>query len=102
MSTYDDSTHVSNPTAPKHDIQFKQHKRLRQLSDTLFDFDEASVAWMANKVRRGPAVYYQCTAIKKDGYPCAKSIISHESDNPFLCKTHLRLMAVPVKNLEIL
>jgi hypothetical protein len=90
MSTYDDSTHVSNPTVPKHEIQFKQHKRLRQLSDTSFDFDEASVAWMANKVRRGPSLCYQCTAIKKDGHPCSKAILSHDGTDQFLCKTHKR------------
>lgn len=92
MSSYDDSTHVSNPTAPKHEIQFKIHVRRPASPDIPFDFDDASIAWMANKVRRGESVCYQCTAIKKDGHPCSKAILSHYADNPFLCKTHRRFV----------
>jgi hypothetical protein len=37
---------------------------------------------------------YQCTAIKKNGDPCPKPILSHElmdaTADSFVCKTHAR------------
>ena len=95
MSIYDDSTHVSNPTAPKHKILFKNHGHRSALPGIPFDFDGAAVAWMANKIRRGESVCYQCTAVKKDGHPCSKAILSHYGDDPFLCKTHRRFSHPP-------
>ena len=90
MSAYDDSTHVTNPTAKTPEIVFKTHEYRVPAPTFFLNFDEASVAWMANKVRRGPSVCYQCTAIKKDGHPCSKAIIGHDGDDEFLCKTHRR------------
>lgn len=91
MSAYDDSTEVTNPSISTHVFVVKEHVR-RPLPFTMegIDFDEASVAWMANKVRRGPSMCYQCTAIKKDGHPCSKAILSHDGTDQFLCKTHIR------------
>jgi len=34
------------------------------------DFDAASKAWMANKIRKGPALAYRCMQIQKNGAPC--------------------------------
>lgn len=95
MSIYNDSTHITNPTAPKHEIQFKGHVRRPAMSDIQFDFDGASAAWMANKIRRDESVCYQCTAVKKDGHPCSKAVLSHYGDDPFLCKTHRRFSHPP-------
>ena len=95
MSTYDDSTHITNPTAPKHEIHFKSHVRRLSPPDIPIDFDGASAAWMSNKVRRGESVCYQCTAVKKDGHPCSKAILSQVSNDPFLCKTHRRFSHPP-------
>jgi len=53
------------------------------------DFDAASKAWMANKIRKGPALVYRCTQIQKNGAPCplpAKSECIPE--RPHLCKRH--------------
>lgn len=34
------------------------------------DFDEASSAWRANKVKKGSGFAYCCGTIKKNGEPC--------------------------------
>ena len=36
----------------------------------LIDFDAASAAWMANKIRKGAMLYYKCQATLKSGDPC--------------------------------
>ena len=96
MSAYDDSTEVTNPSTKIHVFAVKEHIR-RPLPFTVdaIDFDAASVAWMANKIRRGPSMCYQCTAIKKNGHPCAKAILSHDGTDQFLCKTHERFSHLP-------
>ena len=93
MSAYDDSTEVTNPSISTHVFAVKEHIRRPQPYTMIaaIDFDGASAAWMANKIRRGPSMCYQCTAIKKDGHPCAKAILSHDGTDQFLCKTHKRL-----------
>jgi len=91
MSEYDDSTEVTNPSTKIHVFAVKEHvRRPVPFTQIAIDFDEASVSWMANKVRRGPSMCYQCTAIKKDGHPCSKAILSHDGTDQFLCKTHKR------------
>jgi hypothetical protein len=92
MSAYDDSTEVTNPSISTHVFAVKEHIRRPQPYTMIaaIDFDGASAAWMANKIRRGPSMCYQCTAIKKDGHPCAKAILSHDGTDQFLCKTHKR------------
>ena len=58
------------------------------------DFDEASAAWMANKVRRGAMVYYLCTATQKSGKPCTRISSNEETakhpDRSQLCTQHAR------------
>lgn len=96
MSAYDDSTEVTNPSTKIHVFTIKEHiRRTHPFTIDAIDFDEASVAWMANKVRRGPSMCYQCTAIKKDGNPCSKAILSHDGTDQFLCKTHKRFNHLP-------
>lgn len=95
MSTYDDSTHITNRNAPRPTIKYKTHIRSPLPTSVFIDFDAASAAWMANKVRRGPSMCYQCTAIKKDGHPCSKAILSHDGIDQFLCKTHARFSNHP-------
>jgi hypothetical protein len=51
--------------------QSKQSKN--QELDVTIDFDEASKAWLANKVRVGPGCYrYLCTHVSTDGKPCRR------------------------------
>ena len=53
------------------------------------DFDAASAAWMANKIRRGPALHYKCTATQKNGVPCSRAAKSVcEPGRPHLCTQH--------------
>ena len=58
------------------------------------DFDEASAAWMANKVRRNAMVYYKCTAMQKSGKPCTRISSNEETakhpDRSQLCTQHAR------------
>jgi len=35
------------------------------------DFEAASKAWMANKIRKGAMLYYKCQATLKSGLPCS-------------------------------
>lgn len=96
MSAYDDCTEVTNPSTATHVLAVKEHiRRSIPLIRIAIDFEGASAAWMANKVRRGPSMCYQCTAIKKDGHPCSKAILSHDGTDLFLCKTHKRFSHLP-------
>ena len=104
MSAYDDSTEITNPATSTHVFEVKEHRRPAPASSNPsceIDFDEASAAWMANKVRSGPCILYKCTAIKKDGNPCAKPILHHEITDAtvdlFVCKMHARLAHPPSK-----
>lgn len=68
--------------------------KTRSQTTVIIDFDEASKAWMANKVRRGAMVYYRCTATQKSGKPCTRIASNEESaknpDKPQLCTQHAR------------
>lgn len=69
-------------------------KTRSQTKQVDIDFDEASRAWMANKVRRGAMIYYHCTATQKNGKPCTR-IASNEHaakhpDAPQFCTQHAR------------
>jgi hypothetical protein len=56
---------------------------------TSIDFDAASAAWMANKIRRGPALLYKCTAIQKNGSACSRAAKSEcVPYKPHLCTQH--------------
>jgi hypothetical protein len=61
--------------------QSKQSKN--QELDVTIDFDEASKAWLANKVRVGPGCYrYTCVAITKTGQPCKRVAIQGQDCCP--------------------
>jgi hypothetical protein len=57
---------------------------------TEIDFDAASAAWMANKIRRGPALLYKCTAVQKNGSVCPRASRSEcvPYAKPHLCTQH--------------
>lgn len=53
------------------------------------DFDAASRAWMENKIRRGPALLYRCSAIQKNGTPCPRAARTECTIGaPFFCTQH--------------
>jgi hypothetical protein len=59
------------------------------------DFDAASVAWHANKIRRGPLLYYRCAASNRStGKPCGRAADTAALDRDptvsHLCKQHSR------------
>jgi len=58
------------------------------------DFDAASAAWHANKIRRGPRLYYRCTATQHNGKPCPRAantaILDRDPTGPHLCTQHQR------------
>lgn len=59
------------------------------------DFDAASKAWMANKMRRGPALSYRCTQVQKNGDPCPLPAKSEcVPGKPHLCKRHAKTWTV--------
>ncbi len=48
------------------------------------DFEAASKAWMANKIRKGAMLYYKCQATLKSGAPCSLAAIGEIH----FCKRH--------------
>lgn len=60
------------------------------------DFDAASAAWMANKIRRGPMLYYACTEHQKNGSPCPHLAVQ-EPGSHHRCKRHSKkqLLSLP-------
>jgi len=55
---------------------------------TPIDFDAASAAWMANKIRKGAMLYYTCTEIQKNGKPCPFAAIQEPGLEIHHCKRH--------------
>jgi hypothetical protein len=55
------------------------------------DFEIASKAWMANKIRKGAMVYYKCQATLKSGIPC-KLASTAGAGEPHLCKRHSKTL----------
>lgn len=53
------------------------------------DFDAASAAWTANKIRRGVSYAYRCTAIRKNGKQCTRPALSRLSKD-LLCISHTK------------
>jgi hypothetical protein len=51
------------------------------------DFEIASKAWMANKIRKGAMLYYKCQATLKSGSPCKLASTAGPGD-PHFCKRH--------------
>ena len=84
MNDLEDATHITNPGRPTPN---PTNIYLRQ---PIIDFDAASAAWMANKIRRGPLIHYRCTAIQKNGHQCAKAVIHHNPGEEAKCKRHLK------------
>jgi hypothetical protein len=50
------------------------------------DFDAASAAWMANKIRKGAMLYYKCQATLKSGDPCKLAAVG----TLHFCKRHAK------------
>jgi hypothetical protein len=48
------------------------------------DFEAASKAWMANKIRKGAMLYYKCQATLKSGVPCSLAAVG----TLHFCKRH--------------
>jgi hypothetical protein len=67
-------------------------KTRSQTKQVDIDFDEASNAWMANKIRRGHSMAYRCQAITKNGTQCTRPAISiiHTSESPVCCTSHTK------------
>jgi hypothetical protein len=67
-------------------------KTRSQTKQVNIDFDESSNAWMANKIRRGPAMAYRCQAITKNGTQCTRPVlpIIQISDSPVCCTSHTK------------
>ena len=53
-------------------------------------FDQARVAWTANKIRRGPMYYYKCEAIQRDGEQCGRRSKQVAGAGVHLCGIHSR------------
>jgi hypothetical protein len=62
-----------------------------QSMDEPIDFDAASAAWMANKVRHGAMIYYRCEATLKDGHICSRTAEYAHALQSMLCKQHRAL-----------
>jgi hypothetical protein len=54
------------------------------------DFDAASAAWMANKIRKGPMLYYTCEVTQKNGKMCPHAAIQEPGSPAHRCKRHLK------------
>jgi hypothetical protein len=56
---------------------------------TAADFDAASTAWLSNKIRRGPMLYYTCRATTRAGHPCTKAAHPHQPTEAPLLLCHI-------------
>ncbi len=74
MSHLDESTHVTNPSISI-DLPLPRHVLPPRQNPVAIDFDEASRAWYANKVRKGYMIYYRCAAIQKNELQCVKPVL---------------------------
>ena len=93
MSHLDNSNHVTNPsTSIELPLPPRQVLGPRKHTDEIIDFDEASTAWYANKVRKGYMIYYRCAAIQKNGNQCAKPVLDQSKA---VCKLHIKCRPSP-------
>ena len=100
----DNCTHITNPSTHIQ-TQFRRSVRYRSRGAVPdIDFDEASAAWMENKVRKGYMIYYRCATIQKNGKQCAKAVTEQTFTQ---CKQHrsspggragARLLSSPVSS----
>lgn len=62
------------------------------MDSEIIDFDAASAAWSANKIRKGASYVYRCTAICLNGNQCKKAAINRyacmQSPCHIVCKSH--------------
>lgn len=69
--------------------KMKEQNTLQEL------FTASSLAWMANKVRRGAMIYYKCEALQKNG-TCCRRVASQDDTFQFLekhyCTQHAQLV----------
>jgi hypothetical protein len=70
-------------------------KTRSQTKQDVIDFDTASAAWMANKIRRGPSMAYRCQAITKAGKQCTRAAIPkiYVGNDPACCPSHTKYAA---------
>ena len=88
MSHLDDATHITNPCKPT-ELQIRtlrRSPRAKSKNSPVIDFDDASRVWQANKVRRGPMLYYRCTAIQQNGCQCPRAALQ----GPLHCTQHAK------------
>ena len=91
MSHLDNSNHVTNPSTSIELLPPRQTLGQRS-PDAIIDFDEASTAWHANKIRKGYMIYYRCAAIQKNGNQCAKPVLDQSKT---VCKLHIKCRPSP-------
>lgn len=53
-------------------------------------FDQSSIEWMKNKVRKGPSMSYICIAQTLEGKVCRRSAIMKDATSEHLCKQHAK------------
>ena len=85
---YDDSNHVTNPSVSTH-LEIKRlslQTICKPAKEVDIDFNAASTAWLANKIRKGEQFYYRCTAIQKNGNQCIKKSTANQR-----CKMHSKV-----------
>lgn len=51
-------------------------------------FDQSSIEWMKNKMRRGHSMAYICTALTQEGKSCKRASIMKDPTSEHLCKQH--------------
>ena len=97
---YDDYMRVTNPTIRRvPPVSTRSDRGYRDDSAVApVDFDEASAAWMRNKVRKGAVYVYRCPVIA----PGLKGVMQRCGNTPCkreggdgLCLTHFRLLQSP-------
>ena len=54
------------------------------------DFDVASAAWRASKMRRGQMFYYRCRATTRTGTQCSRPAPNRDALAPLYCTQHAR------------
>ena len=51
-------------------------------------FDQSSIAWMKNKIRRGHSMAYICTALTQEGKSCKRIALIKDGTSEHFCKQH--------------
>lgn len=70
-------------------MKTRSQTKLEEVANTfVIDFDEASEAWMANKIRIGASYKYVCQKPGRKGCRCISQCLPGED----YCKTHLQMI----------